>query len=110
MKTRAWVVAVAMLLAVSMIVACGESEKEPEFVGKFVNPDDPEDWVEFKAGGKFTVSSAGITAEGEFTMDGNEITAKATIGSEEMEYSYGLSDDGETLHDLSSMQIDYKKE
>jgi len=101
---------IALLLGIIIIAAlfasCGG---DSSLKGKFVNPDDSEDWIEFKSGNKVTTSHGGFSYNGKFSVDGNKVILKMTFLGIENEEEYILSDDGKTLVDQSWLGIEYIK-
>lgn len=80
------------------------------FEGKFVDPENSENWVEFKSGGKVTTSLEGTVFDGTFKVDGDKVTCTMTfLGAESVE-EYLLSNDGKTLTDQSWLAIVYHLE
>ena len=95
-----------LVLGMALLASC---DSGPALRGKFVNPDDSEEWIEFKSGGKITTSSGGIKFDGKFTVDGDKVTATMKfLGMESVE-EYILSENETKLTDQSWMKTVYIK-
>ncbi len=68
----------ALLMCVSVLVACGGSDNKLE--GTWVGEEDGMTVeMTFKADGKLSMSSMGITMEGTYTVNGDKMTASASL-------------------------------
>ena len=106
MKKRilAWTLILIMLAS---LAACSGA---PELLGKYVNPEDSDDWVEFKEGGKITTSIWGSSFDGTFTVKGKKVAAIMKYMDLESEEEFILSDNDTKLTDQSWVGTVYIKQ
>jgi hypothetical protein len=65
-------ICLVLVFGVLCISGCGKS-----ISGTYVNPETQMS-IEFKSGGKASLTLAGMTHEGDYTIDGNKLTIKSS--------------------------------